>query len=113
MPRVGNLIDSMFYGDIEETLFSVAQMSLLRLCGFLHGRVVDSCMFLLSEMLISPHVSFVVGKFNFQPIFNIADLLFQLAYYVVCLSKRFLKNIMKKKHPTVETNTEIAIKCGG
>ena len=112
---VGNLIDSLFYGQI----FEASDQSLQNLAkflpegggyaAFLHGKVVDMLYFPIIEGYYYPKWFPFFGGDSFEffsPVFNIADASISVGLIIILLlQKRLLKRPDDESaHPTVETN---------
>lgn len=91
---VGNLIDSIFYGEIfsESTPFQVATLFPEGggYASWLHGNVVDMLYFPIIDTVLPQWVPFWGGEpfVFFSPIFNLADTYISVAFIYLILFER-------------------------
>lgn len=111
---VGNILDSIFYGQIfsESTVSQVATLFPAKgYAGWLHGRVVDMFYFPMYRGVLPNWIPFFGGKYFefFQFIFNVADACITVGVFIILIfQKSFLKE--EEKLPvateTAENNEE-------
>ena len=97
---VGNLVDSIFYGEFLGLLVRDAPIT------WFHGKVVD--MFFVDIYRGSVPIPFTGNSFDLQlwPIFNVADSsIFVAVIFILIYQKRFFKAAEKKKHFTGSTKS--------
>lgn len=110
---VGNIVDSIFYGQIFShsdgqiaTLFPVHG----GYADWFHGRVVDMFYFPIYRGILPNWIPFVGGKFFefFQFIFNVADACISVGVFIILIfQKKFFKVELNEVTtlPTEETQT--------
>jgi signal peptidase II len=107
---VGNIVDSIFYGQI----FSHSEGQIATLfptqgyASWFHGRVVDMFYFPIYRGTLPNWIPFVGGKFFefFQFIFNVADACITVGVAIILIfQKQFFKE--EEKTPVVESNETV------
>jgi len=104
---LGNLIDSIFYGQIfTESSFHIASMVPFGkgYAPMFHGRVVDMLYFPLVEGTYPSWVPGLGGRsfVFFEPVFNIADAAISVGVLILVF---FQKRIITRHQPATETTT--------
>lgn len=93
---VGNIIDSIFYGQIfsESTTTQIASLFPAHgYAGWFHGRVVDMFYFPMFKGVLPDWIPFFGGKYFefFQFIFNVADACITVGVFIILIfQKQFL-----------------------
>jgi signal peptidase II len=94
---VGNIIDSIFYGQFfsESTTTQIATLFPQKgYAGWFHGRVVDMFYFPIYRGTLPDWIPFFGGKFFefFQFIFNVADACITIGVFIILIfQKKFFK----------------------
>lgn len=106
---VGNIIDSIFYGQIFTN--SDGQIATLfpaqGYASWFHGRVVDMFYFPIYRGILPNWIPFFGGKYFefFQFIFNVADACITIGVFIILIfQKKFFKE--EEKEINTETTTE-------
>ena len=106
---VGNIIDSVFYGQIftESTVTQVATLFPAKgYAGWLHGRVVDMFYFPMYRGVLPNWIPFFGGKYFefFQFIFNVADACITVGVFIILIfQKSFFKEEVKLQEASETT----------
>lgn len=113
----GNLIDSIFYGQIfsasDPYLQNVARLFPPEggYAGFLHGKVVDMFYFPIITNAHFPSWFPIWGGEEFEffrPVFNIADASISIGVIIILIfQNKFFKKEEEKKKTSVETNAPV------
>ena len=103
---VGNIIDSIFYGQFFS--HSEGQVATLFPAGggyasWFHGRVVDMFYFPIYRGILPNWIPFFGGKYFefFQFIFNVADACITVGVFIILI---FQKKFFKEEEPIVKTS---------
>jgi len=107
---IGNIVDSIFYGQIFSESTSTQIATLFPAKGYeswFHGRVVDMFYFPIYRGTLPNWIPFIGGKYFefFQFIFNVADACITIGVAIILI---FQKQFFREEKKTIEDNTEIA-----
>ncbi len=107
---MGNIVDSIFYGQIFSESTSTQIATLFPAKGYeswFHGRVVDMFYFPIYRGTLPNWIPFIGGKYFefFQFIFNVADACITIGVAIILI---FQKQFFREEKKTIEDNTEIA-----
>ncbi len=109
---LGNIIDSVFYGQIFSESKGYGQVASMfpeeGYAPFLHGKVVDMLYFPLIDGHWPEWMPFVGGEYFsfFRPVFNVADSFISLGiFFMLVFERSFLFGSENKEEPASETAT--------
>ncbi|MCL4114839.1 UNVERIFIED_CONTAM: hypothetical protein GTU68_043719 [Idotea baltica] len=112
---LGNIIDSVLYGQIFSESGSYGQVAMMFPDGggyapYLYGRVVDMLYFPLIDGHWPNWMPFVGGDYFsfFRPVFNVADSFISLGiFFMIVFERSFLFGNNKDESETQELETEV------